>query len=53
MFPMRNIEIVGWVLYTLIVAYSNFSGMAGGLPLAIIIGMFNFNYKSSIPLSNA
>ena len=46
-------EFVGWVLYTLIVVFSNFSGMAGGLPLVIIIGMFNFNMKASIPLSNA
>ena len=53
MFPMRPMEIAGWIAYTLIVTFSNFSGMAGGLPLIVIIGMFNFNMKSSIPLSNA
>jgi hypothetical protein len=52
MFPLRKMEIVGWVLYTLIVVFSNFSGLAGGLPLVIIIAMFNFNMKASIPLSN-
>jgi len=53
MFPLRKIEIVGWVLYTLIVVFANFSGIAGALPIVIIIAMFNFNMKASIPLSNA
>jgi uncharacterized membrane protein YfcA len=53
MFPLRKMEFVGWILYTLIVVFSNFSGLAGGLPLVIIIAMFNFNMKASIPLSNA
>jgi uncharacterized membrane protein YfcA len=46
-------EIAGWVVYTFIVTISNFSGMAGGFPLIVIIGMFNFTMKAGIPLSNA
>jgi hypothetical protein len=53
MFPLRKMEIVGWAVYTCIVFFSNFSGMAGGLPLVIVIAMFNFTMKASIPLSNA
>jgi uncharacterized membrane protein YfcA len=50
---MRPMEIAGWVVYTFIVTISNFSGMAGGFPLIVIIGMFNFTMKAGIPLSNA
>ena len=46
-------EIAGWVVYTFIVTISNFSGMAGGFPLMVIIGMFNFTMKAGIPISNA
>ena len=53
MFPMRSIEIAGWGVYTFFVTISNFSGMAGGFPLIVIIGMFNFTMKAGIPISNA
>ena len=53
LFPLRNIEIGGWVVYTLIVFFSNFSGIAGGLTLIAIISMLNFNMKFGIMLSNA
>jgi hypothetical protein len=53
LFPLRNIEIGGFVVYTAIVFFCNFSGMQGGLPLTAFISMFNFNMKLGIMLSNA
>jgi hypothetical protein len=53
MFPLRSIEIGGWVIYTLIVFASNYTGMAGGFPLIVFMGCFNFTMKNGIPLSNA
>jgi len=53
MFPLRPLETGGWVVYTFIVIFSNFSGMAGGLPLVVFMGMFDFTMKASIPLSNS
>ena len=53
MFPIRDVEIAGWVIYTLIVMTSNLSGIAGGLPLIVLMGMFNFTIKAGIQLSTA
>lgn len=53
LFPLRKIEIGGFVVYTLIVFFCNFSGIAGGLTLTAIISMLNFNMKFGIMLSNA
>jgi uncharacterized membrane protein YfcA len=53
MFPIRDVESAGWVVYTLIVVASNYSGIAGGLPLIVLMGMFNFTMKAGITLSTA
>jgi hypothetical protein len=53
LFPLRSIEIAGFMVYTIIVFFSNFSGIAGGLTLVAIISMLNFNMKFGIMLSNA
>jgi hypothetical protein len=53
LFPLRKIEIGGFAVYTVIVFFCNFSGIAGGLTLTAIISMFNFNMKTGIIVSNA
>ena len=53
MFPIRDVEIAGLVVYTFIVVACNYSGIAGGLPLIVLMGMFNFTMKEGIPLSTA
>jgi hypothetical protein len=53
LFPLRPLEIGGFVVYTVTAFFSNFSGIAGALPLIAIIAMQKFNMKSGIMLSNA
>jgi len=52
-YPVRSLEIGGFVVYTLTAFFSNFSGIAGALPLIAIISMMKFNMKQGIMLSNA
>lgn len=51
--PIRASEVGGWVVYTFTAFYSNFSGIAGALPLIAIISLMKFNMRPGIILSNA
>jgi uncharacterized membrane protein YfcA len=53
LFPLRRLEVGGFVLFTLAAFIANFSGIAGALPLAAIVSMQKFNMKTAIMLSNA
>lgn len=53
LFPLRPLEIGGFVVYTITAFFSNFSGIAGALPLIAIISLQKFNMKNGIMLSNA
>lgn len=53
LFPVRGIEIAGAFIFSFLVAFSNFSGIAGGFGLIAFYSLFGFNVQLGIILSNA